>query len=469
MEHKKYDVIIIGGGASGTALLYVLAKYTSLNKIALVEKNAELGTVNSNAKNNSQTLHVGDIETHYSFAKAAQVKPAAELILGYVKNLPDTEQTTILQKVPKMVLGVGAHEVAVLENRFEGLKTIFPGLQKINRARIAELEPAIMEGRSPTEPVIALYDANGHAVNFGELAKSLAKNAQVQTNPATHPTKVIDVLCGEKVLQIIKNSEGYILKTHTQSLQAAVVVVDADAYSLGFAKQLGYGENFSLIPIAGSFYFTPTKLQGRVCTIQDSRLPFAAVHGDPDITKAGVTRWGPTARFFPVLESRNYTSLLHYFASSGLHRFATWKSFAVILFEPIRFTYLLKNLLYEFPFIGKRLFLAQIKKIVPSLRVSDLQKATGYGGMRLQRVDTTTQELLLGEGKIIGDKIIFNMTPSPGASVCLHNAKRDAEQIMKFFGGIHTFSNLTMNADLGNNQAELDNTADTSLSNSYAS
>lgn len=38
MEHKKYDVIIIGGGASGTALLYVLAKYTSLNKIALVEK-----------------------------------------------------------------------------------------------------------------------------------------------------------------------------------------------------------------------------------------------------------------------------------------------------------------------------------------------------------------------------------------------------------------------------------------------
>ena len=97
----------------------------------------------------------------------------------------------------------------------------------------------------------------------------------------------------------------------------------------------------------------------------------------------------------------------------------------------------------------KYLFLKQVQKIVPALQAKDLTRAKGYGGMRLQRVDTTTHELLLGEGKIIGDNCIFNMTPSPGASVCLYNAKRDAEQIMTFFGSEFNFDQARFEAEFG--------------------
>jgi malate dehydrogenase (quinone) len=96
-----------------------------------------------------------------------------------------------------------------------------------------------------------------------------------------------------------------------------------------------------------------------------------------------------------------------------------------------------------------------------------VHRARGYGGMRLQRVDTRTRELLLGEGKIVGDDIIFNMTPSPGASVCLYNAMRDAEQIAKFVPA-YAFDKAAMTQDLCIPQPQVSG-GDVSLKETYAS
>jgi malate dehydrogenase (quinone) len=64
------DVLIIGGGVCGTALLFVLARYTSLRHLTLVERYGQLAQVNSRASSNSQTIHCGDIETTYTLEKA---------------------------------------------------------------------------------------------------------------------------------------------------------------------------------------------------------------------------------------------------------------------------------------------------------------------------------------------------------------------------------------------------------------
>lgn len=439
---KVYDILIIGGGASGAALLYTLAKYTNISKITLVEKYNDFGKVNSNAINNSQTLHVGDIETNYSFEKVKAVKPAAMMVAKYIEGLPENERDIILKRVQKMILAVGDSEVSELRNRHEQIKELFPTLQILEGNEIAKVEPEVMRNRNKNESTLALFNTEGYAVNFGELARSFIKTTKTFTD------KTIDIFLHCPVISIKKNKDLYNVRTKNGILKARFVIVDTDAYSLGFAKSLGYGKEFSLIPVAGSFYFTKQLLNGKVYTMQDSRMPFAAVHGDPDLTKDNVTRFGPTARFFPVLESRNLSSSKDFFTSSGLHKPYTWISFLRILLEPVRFIYLLKNLFYEIPFIGKYLFLPQIRKIVPSIKGSELQKAKGYGGMRLQRVDTNTHELLLGEGKIIGDNIIFNMTPSPGASVCLHNAVVDVEYIIKTFNGEFIFNKNELEKDL---------------------
>ncbi|NBP98944.1 MAG: malate:quinone oxidoreductase, partial [Synechococcaceae bacterium WB6_3A_227] len=50
---REVDVLIVGGGVSGTALLFCLARYTNLGSLLLLEKEGQLATINSRATNNS--------------------------------------------------------------------------------------------------------------------------------------------------------------------------------------------------------------------------------------------------------------------------------------------------------------------------------------------------------------------------------------------------------------------------------
>ncbi len=438
-----YDVAIVGGGVSGTALAYALSKYTDIANIILLEKHEAVGTVNSKSNNNSQTLHVGDIETNYNEEKVRQVKGGASMVAEYAKKLPETERRHILFPVQKMVLGVGEAEVHQLHERFQWLKEIFPHMREVGRQELQEIEPKVVDGRDDSEPIGALVN-DGYAVDYEILARSLAAHAKEEGGERT------TLRMRSRVTAIHRaEDKTWVLRLEDHELvRATSVIFDADAYSLLFAKQLGYGHEYSLIPVAGTFFFSPELLRGKVYTVQNPRLPFSAVHGDPDVSVQNATRWGPTARFLPVLESRNYSSIVDYFRVSGLHRPATWLSFFIILLDPLRAWYLFRNVFFEIPYVGNYFFARQVQKIVPSARARDFKRARGFGGMRLQRVDTRSHELLLGEGKILGDKVIFNMTPSPGASVCLYNALRDSETIVGFFSGRFTFDKERMMKDL---------------------
>ena len=443
MLSKKiiYDVAIIGGGASGTSLYYTLAKYTNLKSVALIEKEKDWGQINSRSNNNSQTLHDGSIETNYNLEKATKVKPAANMLPRYVAKINSDRK--IFQKTQKMVLAVGEKEVEELIKRHQEFSNLFPDLKLINREEIEKVEPLIVKGRNKNEKIIALYTTEGYAMDYENLAKSFVEEVEKDKK------ENFDTYLSTRILDIKKTDNFYTLYTsNRENIKAKVIVVNADGYSLSFAKKMGYGKEFSLIPIAGDFYFSKGEtLKGKVYTVQDKKLPFAAVHGDPDINHGYQTRWGPTARMNFVIEARNFKTSLDYFKSASLFRWKTFLSFIKILSDWTRFSYLFKNFLYTIPLIGKKLFLKNVQKICPSIKVDDIYKAKGYGGMRLQRVDVKTKELQLGEGKIIGDNIIFNMTPSPGATVCLFNGLRDAENLQKFFGEAYLFEKCKMEKD----------------------
>lgn len=431
MNSNTYEVVIIGGGVCGTALLYTLSNYTNIERIALIEKESDVALVNSFTNSNSQTLHFGDIETNYSLAKAEKVNKGASLVKHYL--LAQDTQSEIYTKYHKMVLGVGQEQVDKLKARYEEFKQLFPDLRLLNRLEIGEKEPKVLVDRPTEQEIIALYTDEGYTVDFNLLAQSFVANS------VSNPNAKLDLLFDTKVKRIKQQQDSYqVQTTDNKIITAKVVMVAAGAHSLLFAKSLGYGLNYALLSVAGSFYFAPQLLNGKVYTVQRQKLPFAAIHGDPEVHDRTIARFGPTAKVLPMLERHHYGSIIEYFQTAGLSLKAIL-SFIKILSDSTIFKYIALNFCYDLPIIGKRLFIKEVKKIIPAIALKDLTYAKGYGGVRPQVVNLKTQALEMGEAKITGDRIIFNITPSPGASTCLQNALEDTARIIDFLGDGYEF------------------------------
>ena len=424
---KSYELVIVGGGISGASLLYTVAEFTDIDRVALIEKEEEIAAINSHHTNNSQTLHFGDIETNYTLEKAEKVKEGAEMVAGYLEaNDPDRE---LHSKRSKMVLGVGDTEVKKLEKRYhdDGFGELFPKLKPIDRDEIAEIEPNVVKGRDPDEEMLALQTPDGYTVDYGAVAKSFIEQVEGRDG--------VDVYTGTAVKSINEDDDEFLIETTDGWFDAETTVVAAGSHSLQIAKKMGYGKDLSLLPVAGSFFLTDKRLlNGKVYTLQMKKLPFAAVHGDAEVHDANTTRFGPTAKVVPALERGELSTVSDFFDVFGLN-LNSFLSYGNILADRVLFPYVLKNVFYDLPLVGKRAFLPHVQKVVPSVELGDLERAKGFGGVRPQIVNTAKRSLDMGEAKITGDDVIFNITPSPGASTCLKNAMRDTRQLVEFFDG----------------------------------
>ena len=425
MQNNHYfQVAIIGGGISGAALLYTLARYTDIKSIALFEKYGEIGSVNTNAKSNSQTLHCGDIETNYTFEKAKKVKRTAMMLEKYALQYGYGGEH--IHKVTKMALGVGEQEVEYIKARYEEFVSFFPYMELWDEEALAEIEPALLEGRK--EPIIAM-GAKGEysAVDFGAIAKSFIVNAEKESK------KDVSVFLDTEIKAMKTRGDKTVLQCDRGEFFADFVVVDAGAHSLLLAHEMGFGKEYSCLPIGGSFFYAKNNiLNSKVYTVQNPKLPFAAVHGDPDLVKDGIARFGPTALALPKLERYKASHFMDFLHSLSPDE-AVLKVFYDLLKDDDIRDYIFRNFIYEIPGIRRKEFVKELRKIIPNIKADEIKFAKNIGGLRPQVIDKVKKQLLLGEAKIETDiGITFNMTPSPGATSCLGNAEVDARKICTY-------------------------------------
>lgn len=434
MQEKHYEVIIIGGGITGSALAYVLAEFSGIKNIALLEKYEGLATLNSKASANSQTIHCGDIETNYDLQKATEVKRKADMIVKYCQK--HGYENKFLFQGQKMALGVGESEVELIKDRFEKFKELYPYLQLFDKEELKKIEPKLVfdgRGEERAEDIVAMGVQSGvyTTIDYGAMANSFVQNSKNVEG------KTCDLYLNTEVQNIAKVGDKLYIRTANRlSLSADFVVVNAGAHSLWLAHKMGLGQDLSTICIAGSFYLTKQKLlNGKVYMVQNPKLPFAALHGDPDLLADGCTRFGPTALTLPKLERyKGCRSVPEFFQSLNFDMDVAkviWQNFGD---SEVR-DFLIRNIGFEIPILGKKLFVKNARKIIPSIREEDIYYAKGFGGVRPQVISHSQKKLLLGEARI-GENpgIIFNMTPSPGATSCLGNALRDAKSACEYLG-----------------------------------
>ncbi len=434
-ETHAYDVVLVGGGVTGTALLYTLARYTNAQRILLVERRVGVAMVNSRSDNNSQTMHSGEIETNFTLAKALRVRAGADLLAAYIeRHAPD-----VCLRLPKMVIGVGDKETAGLAQRYQTFRPHFPHLRLLGREAIAETEPRVVEGRDAAEPLNALYSDHGYAVDYRRLSESFLAEA----NRSGRVEAVFD----REVLAVTREGNGFRVETSNGCVTAKAVVVAAGLSSLLFAHALGVGKEYALLPVAGSFYRCGKVLNGKVYTVQLPGIPFAAVHGDPCVYDRDQTRFGPTAKPLPLIERDHWSTFLDYLRTGSLTPSGVWAVLRVLM-TPTFLPFACRNALYDVPWVGKRVFLASARKIVPTLEAKDLQLDRGAGGLRGQLVDTRTGTFPANSEKLLGEGIIFNMAPSPGASYCLGNAVEDVRRLAGFLGPDFRFDEAAMLSEL---------------------
>ena len=443
-KEQVYDVGVGGKGVSGQAAEYNLANFTNIGSLISFEKADDVATVNSHPLNNAQTSHSAAVETNYSLSHALKVQEAAKYLRNYLDS--KGQDPHLFRKIIQMVLGVGQREVELLEQRFEVFKPHYPDISLTDKKWLAKHEPMVVRGRNPNEPIGAIASNDGYMVNYQEYAKRMFEDTQKTRPDFKHffNTSIRDIIWRGDCYEVI-TTRGY--------FYCRTFIFEAGPYSLFFARRLGYGLQYGIYPVAGSFLYSVRRLlRNKVYGVQIEGMPFARVHGDPDILNSNITRFGPTTKLLPLMERHHYKTFMDFMELPTFSTREGIRAFIEILKENNLLGYALKNAIYDLPIIGPAAFLREVRPIIPTIRYSDLRLRRGAGGIRPQIVNLQTKKLEMGDSTIEGQNIIFNTTPSPGASVSMANGRRDAKRIVEFLNAMgedYYFNEETFQKELG--------------------
>ncbi len=240
MSIPEVDVLVIGGGVVGAALLRELSRYELA--LLLVEKEADVsfGTSKANSGIVHSGLHdrPGTLKAHLS-VRGCRLFPelAAELGFLYKQN-------------GAVVVARSSEEMAGLEKLLEnGRANGVKGLSLINREELRRLEPNL----APDLAGGLLAPSGGIVVPF-DLVFALTENAVA--NGAK-------LMVGTEVLGIKEEKDGFLVRTNRRPLRAKVIVNAAGLHGGEVAAMIG-DHSIQIYARKGEEYIFDRKLEGLV-------------------------------------------------------------------------------------------------------------------------------------------------------------------------------------------------------------
>ncbi len=385
MDRNRYDVAIIGGGIVGLATAYKLQlKFPSL-KIIVIEKEAALAFHQTGR--NSGVIHSGLYYKPGSFRAKNCVNGRKQLVDFAKENLIDYDVCG------KIVLAVNLSEAEyLLELKDNGEKNGLKDLKILNPREIQRIEPNAVG-------VSALWVPESGIIDYKQTTQKFAEKI-ITINPNSK------ILCSCKVLdytnEYIITNQGKIYVNHN--------IFCAGLFSDRLAKKDNLKLDMKIVGFRGDYFKLTEKAKNKINNliypVPNPEFPFLGVH----FTRMtdGSIECGPNA--------------VYTFKREGYKRF----SFSLKdTLESLFFLGTIRLFINHWKFglneykrsFSKRLFLRDLQRMVPSLRINDIIRAKS--GVRAMALGIDGE--VIDDFKIIkkNNNIHVLNAPSPAATACL--------------------------------------------------
>lgn len=398
---ERYDLIVIGGGIVGLATAYQLLLRKSDLRLALLEKESELGTHQTG--HNSGVLHAGLYYPPGS-RKARLCREGKAAIEAFAE-----EHGIPYELCGKLVVAIDGGELERLAGIKErAMANGVEGIEEVGPERLRELEPHAAGIR-------ALWSPRSGIIDFRRVA--LAYAGEVRSRGGT-------ILTSQEVVSIRARESERVVRTRSGEFIARDLISCGGLYSDRLAAMTGDAGNERIIPFRGDYYTLKPNarhlVRGLIYPVPDPRFPFLGVHFTRRID--GEILAGPNA----VLA----------FAREGYKRLdISPRELALTLMFPgflrLAKTYLRTGLAEMWRDWSRRAFAAGLKRYVPEIREQDLM--FGPSGVRAQSLSADgrmVDDFSIGESPHV---LHVRNAPSPAATASLAIGRELAEMAIERF------------------------------------
>ena len=301
-----------------------------------------------------------------------------------------------------MVVATSDEEVPRLEElRRRATANGVPGIEMLDAAALAELEPNVAGVR-------ALYSPSTGIVDYRRVARALAEDVTERGGEITTGANVVELRPGRPTE----------LRTPAGAFRAKTIITCAGVHSDRLARMTGAPEAPKIVPFRGRYYsLRPSAralVRGLVYPVPDPEFPFLGVHFTKQIS--GDVWTGPNAVLafsrdgyrWRDFELRTLRETLAYRGFRTLAR-TYWRTGA----EEVRGD------------LSKHAFTKALQRLVPAVRREDLTDS--HAGVRAQA--------LTDDGRLLDDfwfdhaenVVHVRNAPSPGATSSLALAREIVE------------------------------------------
>ena len=382
----EFDIAVIGGGIVGLASAYKIQKEYPKIRLVVLEKEDQLAKHQTGR--NSGVIHSGLYYRPGSYR-------AKNCVNGRKQLVDFAKQYSIKHDVcGKVVVAVSEDELPRLDKIYEtGKANGLEGIAKINQQQLKEIEPFVNGIAAIRVPEAGIIDFVGVTNKLAQLILEINPESKILTS-----CEVLEISDENKII----TSKGIV--------KASYNVFCAGLFSDRLAQKDGLIPDMRIVGFRGDYYdLTPQgmeKVKHLIYPVPNPEFPFLGVHFTRIVD--GTIECGPNAVFTFKREGYGKTDFNFKDTLEALLYKGTWKLF----FKHWRFGW--KEYRRAF---SKRLFLKELNRLVPSLKMSDIK--VGRSGVRAMALGN--------DGEVFDDFKIEHKqnsihvlnAPSPAATACL--------------------------------------------------